>query len=135
MATNQHWEKVCTFWVGQNLHTRVQSRGRDVVGVLGVQDAVEVFGAFLPPQELSSLPLALGEMAAVAALSALGTAIEQGEEPQFYAEKYVQEVLAMHSGHLGLSLATPDPKPTPDPCVDREIRPAGGGGGGGDGSG
>lgn len=40
---------------------------------------------------LSNLPLAIGEMAAIAALMALGTAIEQGEAPDFYFQKYPED--------------------------------------------
>lgn len=40
---------------------------------------------------LSNLPLAIGEMAAIAALMALGTAIEQGEVPDFYFQKYPED--------------------------------------------
>ncbi|CAH1418096.1 unnamed protein product [Lactuca virosa] len=40
---------------------------------------------------LANLPLALGEMFAVAALMALGTAIEQGEAPEFYFQKYPED--------------------------------------------
>ncbi|KAI6677818.1 hypothetical protein NL676_038614 [Syzygium grande] len=37
---------------------------------------------------LSNLPLAIGEMATVAALMALGTVIDQGEAPDFYFQRY-----------------------------------------------
>nr|AKF43172.1 cytochrome c biogenesis protein [Melianthus villosus] len=37
---------------------------------------------------LSNLPLAIGEMFAIASLMALGTVIEQGEAPDFYFQKY-----------------------------------------------
>ncbi|XP_027162714.1 cytochrome c biogenesis protein CCS1, chloroplastic isoform X2 [Coffea eugenioides] len=40
---------------------------------------------------LSNLPLALAEMAAVAALMALGTVIDQGETPDFYFRKYPED--------------------------------------------
>ncbi|KAF3435625.1 hypothetical protein FNV43_RR22716 [Rhamnella rubrinervis] len=40
---------------------------------------------------LSNLPLAIGEMFAVAALMALGTAIDQGEAPDFYFQKYPED--------------------------------------------
>lgn len=40
---------------------------------------------------LSNLPLALAEMAAVAALMALGTVIDQGEAPDFYFRKYPED--------------------------------------------
>ncbi|OWM83787.1 hypothetical protein CDL15_Pgr004218 [Punica granatum] len=40
---------------------------------------------------LSNLPLAIGEMATVAALMALGTVIDQGEAPGFYFQKYPEE--------------------------------------------
>ncbi|CDO97088.1 unnamed protein product [Coffea canephora] len=40
---------------------------------------------------LSNLPLALAEMAAVAALMALGTVIDQGETPDFYFHKYPED--------------------------------------------
>ncbi|XWS54641.1 hypothetical protein CRYUN_Cryun10bG0106100 [Craigia yunnanensis] len=40
---------------------------------------------------LSNLPLAIGEMFTVAGLMALGTAIEQGEAPEFYFQKYPEE--------------------------------------------
>ncbi|XP_022749136.1 cytochrome c biogenesis protein CCS1, chloroplastic-like isoform X1 [Durio zibethinus] len=40
---------------------------------------------------LSNLPLAIGEMFSVAALMALGTAIDQGEAPEFYFQKYPEE--------------------------------------------
>ncbi|KAK4752116.1 hypothetical protein SAY87_020914 [Trapa incisa] len=40
---------------------------------------------------LSNLPLAIGEMATVAALMALGTVIDQGEAPDFYFQKYPEE--------------------------------------------
>ncbi|XP_058214049.1 cytochrome c biogenesis protein CCS1, chloroplastic [Rhododendron vialii] len=40
---------------------------------------------------LSNLPLAIGEMATVAALMAVGTIIEQGEAPGFYFQKYPED--------------------------------------------
>ncbi|OMO63436.1 hypothetical protein COLO4_32466 [Corchorus olitorius] len=40
---------------------------------------------------LSNLPLAIGEMFAVAGLMALGTAIDQGEAPDYYFQKYPEE--------------------------------------------
>lgn len=40
---------------------------------------------------LSNLPLAIGEMFAIAALMALGTFIDQGEAPDFYFQKYPEE--------------------------------------------
>ncbi|KAL7002733.1 copper chaperone [Sarracenia purpurea var. burkii] len=40
---------------------------------------------------LSNLPLAIGEMASIAALMALGTVIEQGEAPDFYFQKYPED--------------------------------------------
>ncbi|KAL7246752.1 hypothetical protein ACSBR2_001793 [Camellia fascicularis] len=40
---------------------------------------------------LSNLPLAIGEMASIAALMALGTIIEQGEAPDFYFQKYPED--------------------------------------------
>lgn len=40
---------------------------------------------------LSNLPLALAEMATVAALMALGTVIDQGETPDFYFRKYPED--------------------------------------------
>ncbi|CAO2815093.1 unnamed protein product [Amaranthus hypochondriacus] len=40
---------------------------------------------------LSNLPLAIGEMFAIAGLMALGTAIEQGETPDFYFQKYPED--------------------------------------------
>ncbi|KAH7865257.1 hypothetical protein Vadar_004283 [Vaccinium darrowii] len=40
---------------------------------------------------LSNLPLAIGEMASVAALMAVGTIIEQGEAPGFYFQKYSED--------------------------------------------
>lgn len=40
---------------------------------------------------LSNLPLAIGEMFAIAALMALGTAIDQGEAPSYYFEKYPED--------------------------------------------
>ncbi|KAM3695235.1 hypothetical protein ACJW30_07G114700 [Castanea mollissima] len=40
---------------------------------------------------LSNLPLAIGEMFAVAALMALGTFIDQGEAPDFYFQKYPED--------------------------------------------
>ncbi|XP_007042720.2 PREDICTED: cytochrome c biogenesis protein CCS1, chloroplastic [Theobroma cacao] len=40
---------------------------------------------------LSNLPLAIGEMFTVAGLMALGTAIDQGEAPEFYFQKYPEE--------------------------------------------
>ncbi|KAK7319302.1 hypothetical protein RJT34_04021 [Clitoria ternatea] len=42
-------------------------------------------------QILSNLPLAIGEMFAVAALMALGTLIDQGEAPDFYFQKYPED--------------------------------------------
>ncbi|CAJ1933455.1 unnamed protein product [Sphenostylis stenocarpa] len=42
-------------------------------------------------QILSSLPLAIGDMFAAAALMALGTIIEQGETPDFYIQKYPED--------------------------------------------
>ena len=44
---------------------------------------------------LSSLPLALAEMGAIAGLSAVGTVLEQGETAAFYAEKYPSQVGAI----------------------------------------
>lgn len=40
---------------------------------------------------LSNLPLAIGEMFAIAALMALGTVIDQGEAPDHYFQKYPEE--------------------------------------------
>ncbi|KAK2665258.1 hypothetical protein Ddye_003832 [Dipteronia dyeriana] len=40
---------------------------------------------------LSNLPLAIGEMFFIAALMAIGTAIEQGEAPDFYFQKYPED--------------------------------------------
>ncbi|XAR59518.1 hypothetical protein NMG60_11015379 [Bertholletia excelsa] len=40
---------------------------------------------------LSNLPLAIGEIASIAALMALGTVIDQGEAPDFYFQKYPEE--------------------------------------------
>ncbi|KAJ4716454.1 Cytochrome C biogenesis protein Ccs1 [Melia azedarach] len=63
--------------------TKVESRG----GVIGLVKR-------LPRRVLSvlsNLPLAIGEMAAIAALMALGTVIEQGEAPDFYFEKYPED--------------------------------------------
>ncbi|XP_050234698.1 cytochrome c biogenesis protein CCS1, chloroplastic isoform X2 [Mercurialis annua] len=40
---------------------------------------------------LSNLPLAIGEMFAIAALMALGTAIDQGEAPEYYFQKFPEE--------------------------------------------
>ncbi|KAL3730646.1 hypothetical protein ACJRO7_027645 [Eucalyptus globulus] len=40
---------------------------------------------------LSNLPLAIGEMATVAALMALGTIIDQGEAPDFYFQRYPED--------------------------------------------
>lgn len=40
---------------------------------------------------LSNLPLAIGEMFTIAGLMALGTAIDQGEAPEFYFPKYPEE--------------------------------------------
>ncbi|KAG8364310.1 hypothetical protein BUALT_Bualt19G0115400 [Buddleja alternifolia] len=40
---------------------------------------------------LSNLPLAIAEMFAVAALMALGTVVEQGENPDFYFRKYPED--------------------------------------------
>ncbi|BAT90898.1 hypothetical protein VIGAN_06219100 [Vigna angularis var. angularis] len=42
-------------------------------------------------QILSSLPLAIADMFAAAALMALGTIIEQGEAPDFYIQKYPED--------------------------------------------
>lgn len=42
-------------------------------------------------QILSNLPLAIGEMFAVASLMALGTIIEQGEAPDYYFQKYPED--------------------------------------------
>ncbi|XP_061357744.1 cytochrome c biogenesis protein CCS1, chloroplastic [Gastrolobium bilobum] len=42
-------------------------------------------------QILSNLPLAIGEMFAIASLMALGTFIEQGEAPDFYFQKYPED--------------------------------------------
>ncbi|KAK7404455.1 hypothetical protein VNO78_05360 [Psophocarpus tetragonolobus] len=42
-------------------------------------------------QILSNLPLAIGEMFAVASLMALGTIIDQGEAPDFYFQKYPED--------------------------------------------
>ncbi|KAK0581016.1 hypothetical protein LWI29_008870 [Acer saccharum] len=39
----------------------------------------------------SNLPLAIGEMFFIAALMAIGTAIEQGEAPDFYFQKYPED--------------------------------------------
>ncbi|KAK8518894.1 hypothetical protein V6N13_017840 [Hibiscus sabdariffa] len=40
---------------------------------------------------LSNLPLAIGEMFTIAALMALGTAIDQGEAPEYYFQKYPED--------------------------------------------
>ncbi|OVA18640.1 ResB-like domain [Macleaya cordata] len=40
---------------------------------------------------LSNLPLAIGEMFTIAALMALGTAIDQGEAPEYYFKKYPED--------------------------------------------
>ncbi|XP_078430528.1 cytochrome c biogenesis protein family [Wolffia australiana] len=40
---------------------------------------------------LSNLPLAIGEMAAIAALMALGTCIDQGEPPDYYFQRFPEE--------------------------------------------
>ncbi|MCL7048202.1 hypothetical protein MKW94_028171 [Papaver nudicaule] len=40
---------------------------------------------------LSNLPLAIGEMFAIAALMALGTAIDQGEAPEYYFKQYPED--------------------------------------------
>ncbi|KAF9675980.1 hypothetical protein SADUNF_Sadunf09G0090600 [Salix dunnii] len=40
---------------------------------------------------LSNLPLAIGEMFAIAVLMALGTLIDQGEAPEFYFQKFPEE--------------------------------------------
>ncbi|KAJ4844452.1 copper chaperone [Turnera subulata] len=40
---------------------------------------------------LSNLPLAIGEMASIAVLMALGTIIDQGEAPDFYFQKFPEE--------------------------------------------
>ncbi|KAL5715130.1 copper chaperone [Ranunculus cassubicifolius] len=40
---------------------------------------------------LSNLPLAIGEMFTIAALMALGTAIDQGEAPEYYLQRYSEE--------------------------------------------
>ncbi|ERN17597.1 hypothetical protein AMTR_s00059p00156080 [Amborella trichopoda] len=40
---------------------------------------------------LSNLPLAIGEMATIAGLMALGTVIEQGEAPELYFQKYPED--------------------------------------------
>ncbi|KAK3023018.1 hypothetical protein RJ639_045012 [Escallonia herrerae] len=40
---------------------------------------------------LSNLPLAIGEMFAVAGLMALGTVIDQGETPDYYFQKYAED--------------------------------------------
>ncbi|XP_028765837.1 cytochrome c biogenesis protein CCS1, chloroplastic [Neltuma alba] len=40
---------------------------------------------------LSNLPLAIGEMFAIAALMALGTVIDQGEAPDFYFQKFPED--------------------------------------------
>ncbi|KAL8160586.1 hypothetical protein V2J09_002123 [Rumex salicifolius] len=40
---------------------------------------------------LSNLPLAIGEMATIAALMALGTVIDQGEAPEYYFEKFPED--------------------------------------------
>ncbi|KAG6552977.1 hypothetical protein Mapa_005314 [Marchantia paleacea] len=42
-------------------------------------------------RELSSLQLAIGELFAIAGLSALGTIIEQNEAPQFYFDSYPED--------------------------------------------
>ncbi|KAJ0010150.1 hypothetical protein Pint_34568 [Pistacia integerrima] len=39
----------------------------------------------------SNLPLAIGEMFAIAGLMAIGTVIEQGETPEFYFDKYPED--------------------------------------------
>jgi cytochrome c biogenesis protein len=49
---------------------------------------------------LSSLPLALAEMGAIAGLSAVGTVLEQGETAAFYAEKYPSQVLGIPTSEL-----------------------------------
>ncbi|KAL8555976.1 hypothetical protein ACS0TY_003695 [Phlomoides rotata] len=55
---------------------------------------------------LSNLPLAIGEMFAVAALMALGTVIEQSEAPDFYIHKYTRNtpVLGVFTGRWILTL-------------------------------
>ncbi|KAL8542855.1 hypothetical protein ACS0TY_003659 [Phlomoides rotata] len=55
---------------------------------------------------LSNLPLAIGEMFAVAALMALGTVIEQSEAPDFYIHKYTGNtpVLGVFTGRWILTL-------------------------------
>ncbi|KAL4363158.1 hypothetical protein GQ457_04G003150 [Hibiscus cannabinus] len=40
---------------------------------------------------LSNLPLAIGEMFTIAALMAIGTAIDQGEAPEYYFQKYPED--------------------------------------------
>lgn len=40
---------------------------------------------------LSNLPLAIGEMFAIAGLMAIGTAIDQGEAPEYYFQKYPED--------------------------------------------
>ncbi|XP_076939463.1 cytochrome c biogenesis protein CCS1, chloroplastic-like, partial [Bidens hawaiensis] len=40
---------------------------------------------------LANLPLAIGEMFTIAALMALGTAIDQGENPEYYFQKYPED--------------------------------------------
>ncbi|KNA10608.1 hypothetical protein SOVF_142780 [Spinacia oleracea] len=40
---------------------------------------------------LSNLPLAIGEMFAIAGLMAIGTLIDQGESPDFYAQRYPED--------------------------------------------
>jgi cytochrome c biogenesis protein len=39
-------------------------------------------------KQLSSLPLAIGELLLVAGLSSVGTVIEQNKDPSYYAELY-----------------------------------------------
>lgn len=42
-------------------------------------------------RQLSSLPLAISELFAIAGLSAIGTVIQQGESPEFYFQNFSDE--------------------------------------------
>lgn len=73
--------------VAQNGQTTAKPRGTTDGPVL-------VFVKKLPRKVLSvlsNLPLAIGEMFAIAGLMALGTAIDQGEAPEFYFQKYPED--------------------------------------------
>ncbi|XP_024923032.3 cytochrome c biogenesis protein CCS1, chloroplastic [Ziziphus jujuba] len=71
-----------------------ENESQEVAGKTGKMNGVMGLVKRFPRKVLavlSNLPLAIGEMFAVAALMALGTAIDQGEAPEFYFQKYPED--------------------------------------------